>query len=73
MASIRERPRKDGTTAYAVLFRLPGSRRQHSITFNNPQRAKAYKAQLDEQEATRKYNDALRSLQAMADTFSELA
>lgn len=38
-ASIRERPRRDGTIAYGVLHRLDG--RQSVLTFDDPQKAAA--------------------------------
>jgi integrase len=39
-ASIRSRPRSDGTTGYAVLFRLDG--KQRPITFDVEEHAKAF-------------------------------
>lgn len=38
-ASVRKRPRRNGTTAYAVLYRIDG--RQAAITFNDPRQADA--------------------------------
>lgn len=38
-ASVRKRPRRDGTTAYAVLYRLEG--RQSALTFDDPSQANA--------------------------------
>lgn len=45
MASIRERPRKDGTVAYAVLYTLDG--RQSSLPFDDPKAADAFKAAVE--------------------------
>ncbi|TDH54159.1 site-specific integrase [Mycobacterium eburneum] len=41
MASIRKRPRKDGTTCYAVLYVIDG--RQSSLPFDNKQAAEAFR------------------------------
>lgn len=62
MASIRKRPRSDGTTAYAVLYRLPGSRKQHSKTFDNKNLALGFKSKLDAADAKRHYSNALNAL-----------
>lgn len=42
MASIRSRTRKDGTTAYVVLYRIDG--RQSALTFDDPDAAEAFKS-----------------------------
>lgn len=41
MASIRERPRKNGTTAYAVLYVIDG--RQSSLPFNDRDSAEKFR------------------------------
>ncbi len=51
MASIRERPRKDGTVCYAVLYTLDG--RQSSLPFDNPKAADAFKAAVEAHGAAR--------------------
>jgi integrase len=51
MASIRERPRKDGTTAYAVLYSIDG--RQSSLPFDDPKAAEAFKAAVEAHGAKR--------------------
>lgn len=42
MASVRERPRKDGTICYAVLYTIDG--RQSSLPFDDPKAAEAFRA-----------------------------
>lgn len=51
MASIRERPRKDGTVAYSVLYTLDG--RQTSLPFDDEKAAEAFKAAVDAHGAAR--------------------
>ncbi|HPY26015.1 MAG TPA: hypothetical protein PLK19_17040 [Mycobacterium sp.] len=45
MASIRPRPRADGTTAYVVLFRHEG--RQSTLTFDTEIAAEAFRAAVE--------------------------
>ena len=47
MASIRTRQRKDGTTAYAVLWREPGDRKLQTRTFDIEHEARTLKDFLD--------------------------
>lgn len=51
MASIREVPRKDGSIAYTVLFRIDG--RQSTITFDDEPAAEAFKAAINVHGAAR--------------------
>lgn len=51
MASIRERPRRDGTTAFHVLYRHKG--RQSSLTFDDERAAQAFVAAIDAHGVTR--------------------
>jgi integrase len=45
VASVRPRPRADGTTAYVVLFRHDG--RQTTVTFDTEKAAEAFRAAVD--------------------------
>lgn len=51
MASIREVPRQDGSTAYAALFRVDG--RQSTLTFDIRKHAEAFTAAVDAHGAKR--------------------
>lgn len=45
MASIQHRTRKDGTTAFDVVYRIDG--RQSSLTFDDEKAAQAFRATVD--------------------------
>lgn len=51
MASIRKRPRRDGTIAYAVLYTIDG--RQSSLPFEDPKAAEAFRAAVNAHGPTR--------------------
>ncbi|WP_449385514.1 hypothetical protein [Cellulomonas soli] len=47
MASIRERRRRDGTRAFAVLWRDPETKRQSSLTYGDENGARVAKHLLE--------------------------
>lgn len=63
MASIRARPRKDGSVSHAVLWRDPGTGAQTSMTFSTRQEAKNFVRILTEHALN--LTDAERTLRAI--------